>query len=273
MKYDVSASIVLYKNFPKLVLRAINSFLNTNLNVILYLVDNSPDNELKKIVSDERIVYIHNKKNTGFGAAHNIAMKEILDKSSYHLVLNPDIYFHTGVIENLYEFMNKNEDVGLVMPKVLYPDGRMQYLCKMLPTPFNVFARRFLPFKDYLKKINDIYELQFTGYNKIMNVPYLSGCFMFLRVKVLKEIGLFDEKFFMYFEDTDLTRRVNRKYKTLFYPLVSVYHEYGKESYKSLKLLFIHAVAAIRYFNKYGWFFDKEREVINKKLLEEYEKK
>ena len=73
--------------------------------------------------------------------------------------------------------MEKNPDVGLVMPKVLYPNGEIQYLCKLLPTPIDLFGRRFLnfgPFKNYIEKRNENCELRFTGYNKIMEIPYLS---------------------------------------------------------------------------------------------------
>jgi GT2 family glycosyltransferase len=166
--------------------------------------------------------------------------------------------------------MEGNKDVGLVMPKVLYPDGRIQYLCKLLPTPFDLFGRRFLnfyPFKKYIEKRNEIYELRFTGYDKIMEVPYLSGCFMFIRTKVLEKVGLFDERFFMYLEDTDLSRRIHKMAKTIYYPHVHIYHEYGKGSYKNKKLLKYHIESAIKYFNKWGWFFDKERREINKKVL------
>ncbi len=67
----------------------------------------------------------------------------------------------------------------------------------------------------------------------------------------------------MYLEDTDLSRRINRRYKTIFYPDVSIYHEFAKQSYKSKKLLFLHIQSAFRYFNKWGWFFDRERKKIN----------
>jgi GT2 family glycosyltransferase len=267
--FDVTASIVLYKNDVNKVTKTINSFLDTELNVLLYLIDNSPDDRLKCLAKEKRIIYLFNNKNVGFGVGHNIAIRKCIDKSKYHLVLNPDIYFEKGTLENIFCFMEKNIDVGLLMPKIFYPDGRIQYLCKMLPTPFDIFIRRFLPFRGYVEKRNIKYELRFTGYNKIMNVPYLSGCFMFLRNSVLMKVGLFDERFFMYFEDTDLTRRIHKKYKTVFYPEVYVYHDYGKESYKSFRVLFIHIVNAFIYFNKYGWFFDKERKEVNNTLLKE----
>jgi len=272
MNKSLNISIVLYHNREEQIKKAIESVLNTDLNITLYLVDNSSTDSLRELERiDKRIVYVFNNSNLGFGKAHNIALKKSIEKNiPYHLVLNPDVYFEKGVLEELYDFMENNKDVGLVMPKVLYPDGNIQYLCKLLPTPLDLFGRRFLnfgPFKKIVEKRNEIYELRFTGYDKIMEVPYLSGCFMFIRTEVLKKVGLFDERFFMYLEDTDLSRRIHRIAKTVYYPYVHIYHEYGKGSYKSLKLLYYHIKSAIKYFNKYGWFFDKEREEINKKIL------
>jgi GT2 family glycosyltransferase len=225
-------------------------------------------NTLAKII--KKIEYIFNNANIGYGSAHNIAMRKSIDDGvNYHLVLNPDIYFESGVLEKLFEYMEFNQDVGHVMPKVVYPNGELQYLTKMIPTPADLIFRRFIPFKNWKEKKAYKYELRFSGYDKIINVPYLSGCFMFLRVKVLEEIGVFDERFFMYPEDIDLTRRIHEKYKTIFYPEVSIVHEHEKASFKSFKMMKIHMWNMIKYFNKWGWFFDKNRTDINKKLLEE----
>lgn len=264
----INISIVLYKNNSEVLKKAISSCLSSTLLNKLYLIDNSPNDSLKDLARlDSRIIYIFNNANLGFGKAHNIAMRKSIEENiPYHLVLNPDVYFEKGVLEELHDFMENNQDIGLVMPKVLYPDGSLQYLCKLLPTPWDLFMRRFFKLgflKKMLDKRNEIYELRFTGYDKIMEVPYLSGCFMFLRVDALKKVGLFDERFFMYLEDTDLTRRIYKVAKTVYYPYVHIYHEFGKGPHKSLRLLYYNIVSGIKYFNKWGWFLDKERESIN----------
>lgn len=268
----INVSLVLYKHDRNFFLKLIKSILNNSLDIILYFIDNSPTDDLRELEKlDSRITYIFNNANIGYGRAHNIAIrKSIEEKAPYHLVLNPDIYFNEGVIEELYNFMEQNKDVGNIMPKVLYPDGEIQYLCKLLPTPFDLIFRRFVPFEKWKEKRNEIYELRFTGYDKIMNIPYLSGCFMFLRVDILKKVGLFDERFFMYLEDTDLSRRIYRVAKNIFYPYIHIYHEYGKGSYKNKKLLMYHIQSAIKYFNKWGWFNDSERKKINQEILEKF---
>lgn len=269
MKYDITSSIVTYKNDFKTLRKAINSLLNTEMAVRLFVIDNSPSDEIRQICNDNNIEYIFNNANIGFGAGHNIAIQKVLGLSKYHLVTNPDVYFAGGNLEKLYDFMENNKDVGLVMPKILYPDGSLQYLCKKLPTPFDLMGRRFLP--DFLKplfqkRLTD-FELRDMNYNEIVEVPYLSGCFMFIRTAIFKEIGMFDERFFMYLEDTDLCRRIGEKYKTIYYPEAVVYHDYAKESYKNKKLLIVHANSAIKYFNKWGWFFDKNRKKLNERKL------
>lgn len=265
----ISGSIVLYHNSSNQVKKAIRSFFTSKLCTKLYLIDNSLDDRLQTLKEiDPRIEYIHAHSNIGYGSAHNIALKyAIKHHSKYHIILNPDIYFSSGVIDSLYAHMEKNSDIAHIMPKVLYPDGSIQYLTKLLPSPAILLARRLLPFKTLQKYINNKYELRFTGYDKIIQAPYLSGCFMFLRTKALKKIGLFDEMFFMYPEDIDLTRRIHEKFKTIYFPEVSIFHEHQKESFKNFKMTKIHILNMIKYFNKWGWIFDRKRKDINKKIL------
>ena len=270
MKIKVTSCIVLYNNDLSMLQETIKSFLNTDLNVKLFLIDNSPTDELNALVTDSRIEYIHNPSNPGFGTAHNIAIKKAIEIGSrYHLVLNPDVYFEVGTIEKVVQYMDTNPHIGNLMPKVFYPDGSTQYLCKLLPTPYDWIGRRFNPFKKIVDRRNEIFELRFTNYNKIMEVPYLSGCFMFLRLDAIKETGFFDEGIFMYGEETDLCRRLNiGGYKTIFFPEATIIHEFEKGSHKSWRLTWIGIQSAIYYFNKWGWFFDKERKRINKETLD-----
>lgn len=270
MNNIITGSIVLFKNEENILLDAINSFLKETIVSKLYLIDNSPTDILKKLIYiNAKIEYIHNPSNPGFGAAHNIAIRKAMEVGSeYHLVLNPDIYFRNNILDKLVNYMGINSNVGNIMPKVLYPDGSLQFLCKLLPTPYDWIGRRFNPFKKIVEKRNQLFELRFTNYNKIMEVPYLSGCFMFLRISALKRTGLFDENIFMYGEETDLCRRlIDNGYKTIYYPDVSIYHHFYKGSHKSWHLTKIGMKSAVYYFNKWGWFLDKRRKEINQDVL------
>jgi GT2 family glycosyltransferase len=144
----------------------------------LWIIDNAPtiENEWVKTYLPY-IEYIENE-NTGYGHAHNIALHKAVELgSTYHVILNPDIEFSANALKDLASYMEVNTDAGWVMPKVLYPNGEIQYLCKKLPTPFNLFLRRFLPALNWVKKMDEDFELRYTGYDKEMNVPFLSGCF------------------------------------------------------------------------------------------------
>lgn len=269
-RFDLTISIVLYKTNPVMVNKTIDSVYRSSLNFKLYLIDNSPTRVLDHLKRDERTEYIFNDKNVGFGKAHNIAMRKAITESTYHLVLNPDIYFEAGVLEELFSYMEKNPDVAQVMPMILYPDGDIQHLCKLLPTPVDLLLRRFFPWMPGAQERNERYEMLASGYNREMDIPYLSGCFMFLRSSSLKEVGLFDERIFMYIEDADLTRRMYMRYRAVFYPATRVTHHYAKGSYKSFKLMLYNLHGAFVYFNKWGWIFDAKRKEINRKVAATY---
>jgi GT2 family glycosyltransferase len=269
MRGNISASIVIYKNDLQLLQQAVKSFLESTSGSFLYLIDNSPTDQLRKHFVHPRIDYIFNNRNIGFGPGHNIALrKAILGRAQFHIILNPDVYFEKEVVTKLDNYMTGNPEVGMIMPKVLYPDGRLQPLCKLLPSPVTLFSRRFLKFNsNLLNRMNHWYEMHFTGYNTVMDVPFLSGCFMFLRMETIEKVGLFDENIFLYTEDTDLTRRIHKHYRTVFYPEASIYHHHQRGSYKSLMIMAHHVFSAIRYFNKWGWFNDSERDKINQRIL------
>lgn len=262
--YDIVCSLVIYNNNKFQVLEAIKSFLNTELNIKLFLIDNSPTDILKDLKIDKRVEYLHNPSNPGYGSSHNIAIKKYCDKTKFHLILNPDIYYDRGVVEGIIEFMNYNDAIGLVMPKILYPNGQIQHLAKLIPNPYIFFVRRFVPIPSLQKKISDKFELRFSGYNNIMEAPYLSGCFMLFRTEVLKEIGGFDENIFMHMEDLDICRRCNEKgFKTIFYPKQFVYHDHLFKSFMTFSNLKMYFKSAFYYFNKWGWIFDRRRDEIN----------
>lgn len=268
----ITASLVLYHSPDEQVHRILKCVEESIIDKI-YVIDNSSSENSRQVCSIYSKAEYQQHENTGYGDSHNIGMGKSLEcNSDYHLVVNPDIYFEPTTISALKEYMDSNTDIAQIMPKVLNPDGSIQYLCKLVPSPFDLIIKRFLPNK-IKQKASYKFQLKFTGYDKIMNVPYLSGCFMFFRTSAFETVGMFDERFFMYPEDIDITRRMHEKYRTVFYPNVSVIHDHAAESYKSKKMLKIHITNMIKYFNKWGWFFDSKRKRINKKILKELDYK
>lgn len=269
----IAASIVTYKTDKTELVKVLQCTADSSVGKI-YVVDNSPCDELRDFTTQisPKIEYIFGQGNVGYGSAHNIAIRKSIENGAkYHVVINPDIYFEQGTIETLAAYMDENPDVGQVMPKIVYPDGELQYLCKMLPAPIDLIGRRFIPLKNYMEKRNSTFEMRASGYNRTREVPFLSGCFMFLRVDALEKTNGFDDTFFMYCEDIDLCRRIGMQgYKTIYNPTTTVIHAHKKESFKSKAMLKAHVKSAVRYFNKWGWFFDAYRAKTNNKAKRQY---
>lgn len=270
----LTASIVTYNTSTSDLEKLFHSLSKVQYPFLIYIIDNSSLDTIKKYVETfSNVVYIHNPSNPGFGVAHNIAIqKAISENSKYHFVVNPDIYFEEDVISPMIDFMENNPDVGMMMPQILNEDGTIQNLPKLLPSPYSVLMRKFKkPASIYNKFINN-YELRFVDNKVIYNAPILSGCFTLLKLEAIKEIGMYDDDYFMYFEDWDLSRRMHQKYKTIYFPKVSVYHGYHSGANRNKRLFKIFLNSAQTYFNKWGWFFDKERSRFNKETLNQFKK-
>ncbi len=267
----VTATIVIYRPRMDWLFKSIQSFIaKNNFKKKLFLIDNSPkSNKELESLANEQIEYLFNNRNLGFGRAHNIGIKmAIAEGSDFHLILNPDVLFDSDILIELTNVLSNDETIGLISPKIEYENGEIQRLCKLLPNPKHLIFRRFLKNSPKLEKLNQELELQMFGYDQIAEIPWLSGCFLLVRTSYLQKIGGFDERFFMYMEDIDLSRRSLKLFRNIFYPNVSIQHLYEKGSYKSKKLTFIHLISAIKYFSKWGWIFDSERKQINQQTLE-----
>lgn len=264
----VSASIVTYRT-PSCELSILLQGLVACVNPAnIVVVDNSPDDTLRACAESFGVQYVATGKNLGFGAAHNRGYMMFSGRSTYHLLVNPDIICPPESVWELYRFMENNPEVGLVMPRILYPDGSEQRLCKQFPSPLDLFVRRFLGRLGamFFARILENYELRHVDLSVTREIPCLSGCFMFLRASVLRGVGGFDEQFFMYMEDVDLCRRIGKRSKTVFHPAVSVVHGYAKGSYRNVRHLWFHLTSAFRYFMKWGWLLDSERRRLNTRI-------
>lgn len=268
----ITASIVIYKTNKQELTTVLRCVIDSSIEKV-YIVDNSPGDELRDFAEfSPKVEYIFGHGNVGYGAAHNIAIRRSIDSGAkYHVVINPDIKFEDGVIEELVSYMDNNADVGHVMPRVVYPDGELQYLCKLLPTPMDLIGRRFIPFEKYQRRSSYIFEMKASGYDKIMEVPFLSGCFMMLGVEALEKVGGFSDKYWMYCEDIDLCRRIGESYRTIYYPHCTIIHAHKKESFKNKKMLVEHIKSAVKYFNHWGWLIDNYRKQKNKVARTQYE--
>lgn len=271
----VTFSVVVYKETIEDLTKVVKSLLLYTFEKVIYVVDNSPTNEASVLCSlDDCIVYQHFPQNIGFGKAHNWAIAQAMKTGSvYHFVVNPDVYYETDVAAPMIAYFESHPEIGEMMPKILYPNGRHQYLPKLMPNLLMLAQRRtskLLPVlrKKWMKK----FEMRDMRDDAVYEIGHVTGSFSAFRMKALEVCGTYDERFFMYFEDTDISRRIHQKFKTIYFPMVSIVHNYRNGATKSPKLFLIFICSLIKFFNKWGWFFDEERKRCNRMFLSQLEK-
>jgi GT2 family glycosyltransferase len=257
----LSVAIVTYNN-RKTIDATLSSLIDhfpSRLADRLIVVDNCSEDGTQDILrhyadTHECIRLICKNINSGFGRAHNQALLAVT--SRYHAICNPDIVVSEDIFTPLVHFMETHSPIGVCCPKFLNRDGTVQHLNRRLPTVLDLFLRRIVPrpIKPLFKKRLEHYDMCDIGYECSYDVPFVSGAFMFCRTQVLKEIGGFDERFFLYFEDADLSRRVqNHGYRTVYFPEVSVTHAWERLAHKSLYGSMMFVQSAYRYFRKWGF--------------------
>ncbi|KAF0334031.1 glycosyltransferase family 2 protein [Pediococcus acidilactici] len=255
----ISASIVLYNNDVEEVKKLINNFFKVTEDieeVNLFLVNNSPSNvKLSDFILDisdknNHIFAIVPKKNRGFGTGHNLVVNKI--NSDFHFILNPDITIGgKSEVNAMIHFMENNENYGLLSPLIKYPDGSIQHLLKRESTLLDM-ALRFVG-GPFFKKRKQYFVNLPDGYSKIHHAENVPGSFMMFRTSILKKINGFDEKYFLYMEDSDITKKVNEISDVVFFPDAVVYHEWQRQNRKSIKGVNQMLRSMCIYFNKWGW--------------------
>ena len=261
MRSDFSGnvvSIVTYNN-QDIIREVIESILKYTAEIEYKIViyDNKSTDKTVEIIREiksDKIEIIESKKNYGFGYGHN-RNAERYPKAANYLIYNPDLFLKSNLIKVFSEKMKADCQLGMLVPKVKYPDGRLQYLCKRNPTVFDLFMRRFLKglLCGYLIRRQEYYEMRDKDYNTNFELEYASGCCMFIDGELYRKIKGFDEKIFMYLEDADITRTINKYKKSMYVSDVEVEHLWEKGSHHSLKLMLINIKSAFYYFNKWGW--------------------
>lgn len=246
----VTGSIVTYNNISTIAKTLETLFDETqNIDFKLYVVDNGSTDGTPEYIEKNfsQVSVIRSEKNVGFGAGHNIVINSI--DSSYHAIINPDIVLQENAIKKMVDYMEENTDIGLLSPRICFPDGRDQILGKRNPQLKYLVASRLRG--DEPSKLLREYAMLDCDLSKPVRIENATGCFMLLRTDLLKKIGGFDEGYFMYFEDADLARRVNEVSKCVYYPNAIVNHVWGRESKRNLKLMCVHIDSMCRYFRKW----------------------
>lgn len=246
----VSGSIVTFNNISTIVKTLETIFNETkDIDFKLYIVDNGSTDGTPEYIEKNfpQVTVIRSGKNVGFGAGHNIVINSV--ESRYHAIINPDIVLNENAIKKMADYMEENPDIGLLSPRICFPDGRDQILGKRNPRLKYLVASRLRG--DEPGKLLREYAMLDSDLSKPIQIENATGCFMFLRTEILKNIGGFDDGYFMYFEDADLARRVNEISKCVYYPYAIVNHVWGRDSKRNFKLMCVHIDSMFRYFRKW----------------------
>lgn len=264
----VTASILVYNSPLQQIRTAIDCLTADGVGKI-YLVYNGPQ---KGYITAEQFpeAEIIITENRGYGAGHNVALRKALDSGSrYHLVMNADVRWEGNVVRAMTAYMDNHPDAGLMSPRTIHPDGNLQYTCRLLPTPLDMILRR-LPLSFLFKRRMRAYLLADKNPDRILGVSYLLGSFLLFSTEALRKAGLFDERFFMYPEDIDISRRIRAAGRdVLYWPMASVIHDHCRASARNFRMFAVHLKNMAIYFNKWGWFRDKERRRANRATLDE----
>jgi GT2 family glycosyltransferase len=257
----VSLAIVTYNNRQTVeaTLSSLIGYFTDRSAPSIVVVDNHSVDGTQDIVkrfadSHPCIRPIWNHANFGFGRAHNQALSAVA--SRYHAICNPDVVVPADIFTPLVRFLETQPEIGMCCPKFLNPDGSVQHLNRRLPTVFDLFLRRLMPnaLKPFFKQRIESYDMQDAGYERSYDVPFVSGAFMFCRTDILKAVGGFDERYFLYFEDADLSRKIrDHGYRTVYFPDVSVTHAWERLAHKTLRGAWLFTRSAYRYFRKWGF--------------------
>lgn len=256
--HKITASIVVFDTPPSRVIETIAALLFSTHELHLTVVDNCSKRGIAAALHEAfpDLDILKTQRNIGFGRAHNAAERHA-PPSQYHLILNPDVTVAPDTLAALSSFLDANPQIALTSPRILNTDGSEQHLNKRDPTVLDLAIRRFFPAK--LRNLPRVerrarhFLMEDVGYDHDCLIPYMTGCCMLFRRDVFKQIGGFDERFFLYLEDADITRRVNARAKAVYHPEVSVIHDWARGSHRSLALTLVNIRSAIYYFNKWGW--------------------
>ncbi|MFP3644407.1 glycosyltransferase family 2 protein [Paraburkholderia sp. SIMBA_054] len=193
--------------------------------------------------------------NVGYGRGHNLAIERAATR--YHLVLNPDIDLDRQALVRAVEFFESHPDVGLLTPRIGDEAGHIQYLCRRYPTLLDLFVRGFLPasVRRFFARRLARYEMQdvINERDIVWDPPIVSGCFMLFRTSVLKKLAGFDPRYFLYFEDYDLSLRTHEITRIAYLPAVRVLHHGGGAARKGSVHIRMFAASAVKFFNRFGW--------------------
>ena len=270
---SLSISIVIYdtplENFERNLVKALSAvkYLEKNQSPVqwtyIYIINNSKipladqlapriDKDLKRVKCSFFVLEGHG--NIGYGSAQNLVLAEAVGE--VHVFMNPDVVLAEDSLAQGLKYLDKEHDVVALSPKCSDLQNNKQPLCKRYPSIFDLFVRGF-----FSEKLRKVFNKRLSNYEMrdlsdsypSHEIPIISGCFMMCRSKAVFKVGGFDPKYFLYFEDFDLSLRLREVGRLAYVPTVSIIHTGGNASKKGLRHIMLFVKSAIKFFNTYGW--------------------
>lgn len=232
--------------------------------VVVYIIDNNSASDyrarLEKVLAvvpaDDgfRISFLPELDNRGFGAGHNCVIGGL--NSDFHLVLNPDVELEAESLERGLSRLLADDSIALVSPRVIGAEGELEFSCKRYPSVLVLMLRGFAP--DFLRRLFNrrlsVYEMRdLCSGTEEVDVDIASGCCMLVRTAALRAEQGFDEEFFLYFEDFDLSLRLGKHGRLVFSPGMRIVHHGGYAATKGLRHILYFVQSGIHFFNCHGW--------------------
>lgn len=264
---DISIVIVNYKmknDIEKCLFSFCQDIADSGLDIAVVVVDNDSHDDIDRFLQEKypQVKVVLQNRNLGFGQAQNRGMREV--RAKYYFCLNPDTEFSPGqkIVRRMYDFMEKHPKIGMLGPKIVYPDNELQYSCYRFPSFWQpIFSRTKLGQRKWGKKINDRFLMKDFNHNETRPVDWIMGSAMFIRSEAIKDVGMFDDRFWMYAEDSDWCRRMWEKGWPVYYVHdIIIKHAHGRGSAKvpgvlrallRNKLARIHLTSWIKYMWKW----------------------
>lgn len=261
MKLSVIIVNFNHKYFPRLAVEALEKSKN-NFPFEIIIVDNHSNDEesltfLKRAHQEKRITLIESPANVGFGRGNHLGVKA--SRGEYVFFHNPDVTVKEDSMQKMVNFLEKNKDIGLIGPKLVYSSGIVQDSCRRhMKFRDLVLHRTFLGKLPGLKQRVQKYTMEDFDHDKIQDVDLVTGAAIMMSRKVYDEVGGFDPRYFLFMEDFDLCRMVKKAgYRVVYYPEVEVNHYHKRLSQGNLfkllrkKVFWLHVSSAIKYFWKW----------------------
>lgn len=231
----------------------------------IIIVDNGSTDDSARYIQQKliplwpRVKLIAAPANRGYAAGNNLGLREA--KGKYVIIMNPDIVIWDDSLNRMVQFMEEHLSAGLASPRLLSPDGSLQYFCYRFPNPQVLLYRR-TPLGNWAFARRQIARYLMADWNHGDNRPvdWVQGSCMIVRRKAIDQAGLMDERFFLYLEDTDWCRRFWQAGWEVWYVAdIEIVHYHSRASanekfYQTVfnKMSWIHLASTWKYFRKWG---------------------